>query len=64
MDQDQNPDSPASISYRDAGVDIDAGNYLIEKIKPIAQRTMRPEVMGSLGCWRAWVISLCAWLVP
>jgi phosphoribosylformylglycinamidine cyclo-ligase len=38
-----------SLSYKDAGVDIDAGNALIERIKPHAKRTYRPEVMGNLG---------------
>ena len=38
-----------SISYKDAGVDIDAGNALIEKIKGAAIRTKRPEVMAGLG---------------
>lgn len=38
-----------SLSYRDAGVDIDAGDALVEKIKPFARRTMRPEVLGGLG---------------
>lgn len=38
-----------SISYRDAGVDIEAGDALIEQIKPYAKRTMRPEVMGGIG---------------
>ena len=38
-----------SLSYRDAGVDIDAGAELIEQIKPHVARTMRPEVMGGLG---------------
>ncbi|MGB1173796.1 MAG: phosphoribosylformylglycinamidine cyclo-ligase [Marinobacterium sp.] len=38
-----------SISYKDAGVDIDAGNALVEKIKGVAKRTARPEVMGGLG---------------
>jgi phosphoribosylformylglycinamidine cyclo-ligase len=37
------------LSYRDAGVDIDAGNALVERIKPVAKRTLRPEVMGGLG---------------
>jgi phosphoribosylformylglycinamidine cyclo-ligase len=37
------------LSYRDAGVDIDAGDALVEKIKPFAKRTMRPEVLGGLG---------------
>jgi len=37
------------ISYRDAGVDIDAGNELVERIKPAVRRTLRPEVMTGLG---------------
>ncbi|PKM22840.1 MAG: phosphoribosylformylglycinamidine cyclo-ligase [Gammaproteobacteria bacterium HGW-Gammaproteobacteria-14] len=41
------PKSP--LSYRDAGVDIDAGNALVKRIGPIARRTTRPEVMGGLG---------------
>ena len=43
-----NPDSP-SLSYRDAGVDIDAGDQLVENIKPYAKRTMRPEVLSGIG---------------
>ncbi|WP_421683961.1 phosphoribosylformylglycinamidine cyclo-ligase [Stutzerimonas urumqiensis] len=38
-----------SISYKDAGVDIDAGEALVERIKGVARRTARPEVMGGLG---------------
>ena len=38
-----------SLSYRDAGVDIDAGNELVEKIRPHVAKTMRPEVIGGLG---------------
>jgi phosphoribosylformylglycinamidine cyclo-ligase len=38
-----------SLSYRDAGVDIDAGDRLVENIKPFARRTMRPEVLGGIG---------------
>jgi len=38
-----------SISYRDAGVDIDAGDALVEDIKPYAKRTMRPEVLAGIG---------------
>ncbi len=41
--------SGAGLSYRDAGVDIDAGDALVERIKPYAKRTQRPEVMGGLG---------------
>ncbi len=43
------PSSQQSLSYRDAGVDIDAGAALVEQIKPHVARTMRPEVMGGLG---------------
>ncbi|WP_115718216.1 phosphoribosylformylglycinamidine cyclo-ligase [Gallaecimonas mangrovi] len=38
-----------SLSYKDAGVDIDAGNALVERIKGVARRTSRSEVMGGLG---------------
>ena len=38
-----------SLSYKDAGVDIDAGDALVDAIKPIAKATRRPEVMASLG---------------
>lgn len=38
-----------SVTYRDAGVDIEAGDALVDKIKPFAKRTMRPEVMSSIG---------------
>ena len=38
-----------SLSYKDAGVDIDAGNALVERIKTISRRTTRPEVLGGLG---------------
>jgi phosphoribosylformylglycinamidine cyclo-ligase len=38
-----------SLSYRDAGVDIDAGDQLVENIKPYAKRTMRPEVLSGIG---------------
>ncbi|WP_028452263.1 phosphoribosylformylglycinamidine cyclo-ligase [Chitinilyticum aquatile] len=44
-----------SLSYRDAGVDIDAGDQLVENIKPFAKRTMRPEVLGGLGGFGAMV---------
>ena len=48
-----NPSSPASpntsLTYRDAGVDIDAGDALVERIKPHARRTLRPEVLGGIG---------------
>ncbi|BBQ52585.1 phosphoribosylformylglycinamidine cyclo-ligase [Aeromonas jandaei] len=38
-----------SLSYKDAGVDIDAGNALVERIKGVSKRTRRPEVLGGLG---------------
>lgn len=42
-------DTQKSISYKDAGVDIDAGNALVERIKGTAKKTRRPEVLGGLG---------------
>ncbi|HSM11003.1 MAG TPA: phosphoribosylformylglycinamidine cyclo-ligase [Lysobacter sp.] len=41
--------APTPLTYRDAGVDIDAGNQVVERIKPLVRRSFRPEVMGSLG---------------
>ncbi len=38
-----------SLSYRDAGVDIEAGNALVDRIKPLAKKTRRPGVMAGLG---------------
>jgi phosphoribosylformylglycinamidine cyclo-ligase len=38
-----------ALSYKDAGVNIDVGNALVERIKGVSARTMRPEVMGGLG---------------
>ncbi len=38
-----------SLTYRDAGVDIDAGNALVERIKPAVRTTLRPEVLSGLG---------------
>jgi phosphoribosylformylglycinamidine cyclo-ligase len=43
------------ITYRDAGVDIDAGDELVERIKPAVKRSMRPEVLGGLGGFGALV---------
>ena len=40
---------PVSLSYRDAGVDIDAGDALVEAIKPFAKKTLREGVMGGIG---------------
>jgi len=41
--------STASLSYRDAGVDIDAGDQLVENIKPFARRTLRDGVLAGIG---------------
>lgn len=49
---DQKPSAP-SLSYKDAGVDIDAGDALVERIKSVARRTRRPEVMAGLGGFAA-----------
>src|SRR5881227_3406228 len=48
-------DPSPSLSYRDAGVDIDAGDRLVENIKPFARRTMRPEVLAGIGGFGALV---------
>ena len=37
------------LTYRDAGVDIDAGDALVDRIKPFAKRTLRPEVLAGIG---------------
>lgn len=50
------PSSQPSLTYRDAGVDIDAGNALVERIKSVSQATHRPEVLNGLGGFGA----LCA----
>ncbi len=39
----------SGLSYRDAGVDIDAGDALVDRIKPHAKKTLRPEVLGGIG---------------
>ncbi len=39
----------SSLSYKDAGVDIDAGEALVERIKPLARRTMREGVLAGIG---------------
>lgn len=49
MTQHSNRPPQPSLSYRDAGVDIDAGARLVEKIKPLAAATSRPGVMTGLG---------------
>jgi phosphoribosylformylglycinamidine cyclo-ligase len=43
------PTPAASLTYREAGVDIDAGDALVERIKPFAARTLRPEVLAGIG---------------
>ena len=45
----ETPPTATGMTYRDAGVDIDAGNALVERIKPLVKRSFRPEVMGGLG---------------
>lgn len=45
-----------SLSYKEAGVDIDAGNTLVDRIKDVVKKTRRPEVLGGLGGFGA----LCA----
>lgn len=42
-------DTKTALTYRDAGVDIDAGNEVVERIKPLVARTFRKEVMAGLG---------------
>ncbi|RAK01662.1 phosphoribosylformylglycinamidine cyclo-ligase [Aliidiomarina maris] len=42
-------ESKTPLSYKDAGVDIDAGNALVERIKGVTKRTARPEVKGNIG---------------
>ena len=43
------PPAPTSLSYKDAGVDIDAGDALVERIKPLARKTMREGVLAGIG---------------
>jgi phosphoribosylformylglycinamidine cyclo-ligase len=51
----KNPPADRGITYRDAGVDIDAGDELVERIKPIVRRTQRPEVLAGIGGFGALV---------
>lgn len=54
-----------SLSYSDAGVDIDAGNELVERIKPAVKSTMRPEVLTGLGGFGAlFNLDLNRWKEP
>ena len=48
MASSSSPSNPP-LTYRDAGVDIDAGDALVERIKPFAKKTMRPEVLAGIG---------------
>jgi phosphoribosylformylglycinamidine cyclo-ligase len=45
----------SGLTYRDAGVDIDAGDALVDRIKPIVRRTQRPEVLAGVGGFGALV---------
>jgi phosphoribosylformylglycinamidine cyclo-ligase len=55
----------SSLSYRQAGVDIDAGNELVERIKPAVKNTMRPEVLTGLGGFGAlFELDLNKWKNP
>ncbi len=45
----KNIHSKESTTYKDAGVNIEAGDELVERIKPLAKKTLRPEVLGGLG---------------
>ena len=45
----------SGLTYRDAGVDIDAGDELVERIKPFAKKTLRPEVLTGIGGFGALV---------
>ena len=44
-----NPSKSPGLSYRDAGVDIDAGDALVDRIKPLAKKTMRDGVLAGIG---------------
>ncbi len=57
--------SKAGLTYRDAGVDIDAGDELVERIKPLVKRTHRPEVLAGVGGFGALVeLPLGRWKRP
>jgi len=45
----QRPSTPVPMSYKDAGVDIDAGDALVDRIKPMARRTLREGVLAGIG---------------
>ena len=46
---DQNSSKSQGLSYRDAGVDMEAGDALVERIKPMAKKTMRDGVLAGIG---------------
>ena len=46
---DQNSSKSQGLSYRDAGVDMEAGDALVERIKPMAKKTMREGVLAGIG---------------
>lgn len=61
----RNTSESTGLSYRDAGVDIDAGNELVERIKPAVARTLRPEVLTGLGGFGAlFALDLQRWREP
>jgi phosphoribosylformylglycinamidine cyclo-ligase len=51
----QPPEKTTGLTYRDAGVDIDAGDELVERIKPLVKRAQRPEVLAGIGGFGALV---------
>jgi phosphoribosylformylglycinamidine cyclo-ligase len=51
----ETPPTQRPVTYRDAGVDIDAGDELVERIKPVVRRTQRPEVLAGIGGFGALV---------
>jgi phosphoribosylformylglycinamidine cyclo-ligase len=68
LDNKNEPDDnelESHLSYKDAGVDIDAGNELVQRIKPAVQTTIRPEVMTGLGGFGAiFELDLAKWRQP
>jgi phosphoribosylformylglycinamidine cyclo-ligase len=61
----QPPEKTTGLTYRDAGVDIDAGDDLVERIKPLVKRAQRPEVLAGIGGFGALVeLPLGKWRRP